>query len=61
MTTGYFRAILIGKLTPFIRSYIPVVAGIMKVQPLPYAKVIICTAIIWSGGWITVGWLFAGL
>jgi membrane-associated protein len=51
------RNIFIAKLTPFIRSYLPVVAGILQVQPVLYGRIILLTAIIWSGGWVTVGWL----
>lgn len=52
------RSIFMAKLTPFVRSYIPVVAGLMHIAPLLYGRVILFTAIIWSGGWITAGWFF---
>lgn len=52
------RNIFIAKLTPFVRSYLPVVAGLLHVRLLVYGRIIFCTAIIWSGGLITVGWLF---
>ncbi|MES2373323.1 MAG: hypothetical protein V4557_12135 [Bacteroidota bacterium] len=52
------RHIFIAKLTPFVRSYLPVVAGLLHVRLLVYGRIIFCTAIIWSGGLITVGWLF---
>lgn len=51
------KPIFIAKLTPFVRSYIPVVAGLLQVEPALYGRVIILTAIIWSGGWVTAGWL----
>ncbi|MDB5211572.1 MAG: rane protein DedA family [Sediminibacterium sp.] len=51
------RNIFIAKLTPFVRSYLPVVAGILQVQHLVYGRIILCAAIIWSGGWVTAGWL----
>lgn len=51
------RNILMAKLTPFVRGYIPVVAGLLQVQPAIYGRIILVTAIIWSGGWVTAGWL----
>lgn len=51
------RNIFLAKLTPFVRSYIPVVAGLLQVQPVLYGRIVFFTAIIWSGGWVTVGWL----
>lgn len=51
------RNIFIAKLTPFVRSYLPVVAGLLHVRLLVYVRIIFCTAIIWSGGLITAGWL----
>jgi membrane-associated protein len=50
------RHIFLAKLTPFVRSYLPVVAGLLQVQPVLYGRIIFVTAIIWSGGWITAGW-----
>ena len=51
------RNIFMAKLTPFVRSYIPVAAGLLQVSPLLYGRIIFLTAIIWSGGIVTVGWL----
>lgn len=51
------RTIFMAKLTPFVRSYIPVVAGLLHISPIQYGRIIFFTAFIWSGGWITAGWL----
>lgn len=51
------RYIFVAKLTPFVRSYIPVVAGLVQLNPMQYARIIFLTAFIWSGGWVTAGWL----
>lgn len=51
------RNIFIAKLTPFVRSYLPVVAGLLHVRLFVYGRIIFCTAIIWSGGLATAGWL----
>lgn len=57
MASGRGRPIFIAKLTPFVRSYIPVVAGLLQVEPALYGRIIVVTAMIWSGGWVTAGWL----
>ena len=54
---GNGMPIFIAKLTPFIRAYLPIVAGFMQVHPYLYGRIIFCTAIIWTGGWVTAGWL----
>jgi membrane-associated protein len=51
------RNIFVAKLTPFVRSYIPVVAGMLNINPVFYRRIIVITAIIWTGGWVTAGWL----
>ena len=51
------RNIFIAKLTPFVRSYLPVAAGLLQVEPVLYGRIILLTAFIWSGGWVTAGWL----
>ncbi len=57
IASGNGRHIFIAKLTPFVRSYIPVVAGLLQVEPVLYGRIIFLTAIIWTGGWVTAGWL----
>lgn len=57
VATGNGRHIFIAKLTPFVRSYIPVVAGLLQIDPVLYGRVIFFTAVIWSGGWVTAGWV----
>jgi membrane-associated protein len=51
------RKIFIAKLTPFVRSYLPVVAGLLQVEPLLYGRIVLITAFIWTGGWVSAGWL----
>lgn len=51
------RNIFVAKLTPFVRSYLPVVAGLLHVAPALYGRIVLITAFIWSGGWVTAGWL----
>ncbi len=51
------RNILLAKLTPFVRGYLPVAAGLLKIDTNLYARVIAVSAVVWSGGWVTAGWL----
>jgi membrane-associated protein len=51
------RNIFVAKLTPFIRSYLPVVAGLLKVDQALYMRIVLLTAFIWTGGWVTLGWI----
>ncbi|MEO8171434.1 MAG: VTT domain-containing protein [Sediminibacterium sp.] len=51
------RNIFIAKLTPFVRSYLPVVAGLLQVQHQVYGRIVFCAAIVWNGSLITAGWL----
>ncbi len=51
------RNIFMAKLTPFVRSYLPVVAGLLQVDRLLYGRIVLITAFIWTGGWVTAGWI----
>ena len=51
------RNIFMAKLTPFVRSYLPVVAGLLQVDAGLYGRIVFVTAFIWTGGWVTAGWL----
>ena len=53
------RNLFIAKMTPFIRGYVAVVAGLLQIPPILYGKIIALTAISWTGGWLTAGWLLA--
>ncbi len=59
IAAGSGRNLFLAKLTPFVRSYIPAVAGLLKVSPALYARVVIVAAVTWSGGLVTAGWLFS--
>ncbi len=51
------RNIFVAKLTPFVRSYLPVVAGLLKIDTALYGRIVLITAFIWTGGWVTAGWI----
>jgi membrane protein DedA with SNARE-associated domain len=55
------RNLFIGKLTPFVRGYIPVAAGILQIHPFLYGRTVVLAAILWSGGWLTAGWIVYGM
>jgi len=53
------RNIFVAKLTPFVRSYLPVVAGLLKIDTGLFGRIVLITAFIWTGGWVTAGWLLS--
>lgn len=57
MLHGNGRNLLIGKITPFIRGYVPVAAGMLQIHPLLYGRTVLFAAVVWSGGWVTAGWI----
>ena len=60
MQQNAYKTICLGKITPFLRGIIPVAAGMVQVSVWVYIQALLVTAIIWTGGWMTVGWLMAG-
>ncbi len=57
MVTRNGRKLFICKLTPFVRSYVPVVAGLLQLPTGSYTRIVLLTAVIWSGGLVTIGWV----
>ena len=53
--------LLIGRLTPFIRGYISVATGLLKISPKKYVPVLIFAAICWTGGWVVLGFISSPL
>jgi membrane protein DedA with SNARE-associated domain len=53
------KKIFIGRLIPFVRGYIPVVAGLIRVDIYKYISTVFVSALLWSGGWVIAGWLAA--
>jgi membrane-associated protein len=51
--------IFFAKLTPFVRSYLPVAAGLVAICPARFLRIITIAAIFWTGGIISLGWYFA--
>lgn len=50
------RTIFFLRITPFLRGYISVFAGIMHFPFKVYFKQIVLSAILWTGGWVILGW-----
>jgi len=51
------RRIFLGRLIPFLRGYVSVVAGMLHINMKSYASMIILSALLWSGGYVMMGWL----
>ena len=49
--------IFIGRLTPFLRGYISVATGLLNISAKRYIPILISSAICWTGGWVTIGYL----
>ncbi len=51
------RTILFLRITPFIRGYVSVFAGIMHFPFKMYFNQVVLSAILWTGGWVVLGWI----
>jgi len=47
--------IFLGRLTPFLRGYISVAAGILLIKPQAFLKTVLLSAVTWSGGLVLAG------
>ena len=56
---GRRRNLFLAKMTPFIRGYVSVIAGLLQIPLILYGWITVLTAISWTGGWLIVGWLLA--
>ena len=48
--------IFIGRLSPFIRGYVSVITGLLRIKPARYYPIAIATAFIWSLGYVGTGY-----
>ncbi len=55
MINSSHKSLLLFRLTPFIRGYVSVLAGIIHLSQKKYLKVIIISSFLWTGGWILLG------
>jgi len=52
--------VFFGRLLPFARGYAAVAAGLFELRPLYFFLAVFSSALVWSGGFVTVGRLFGG-
>jgi membrane protein DedA with SNARE-associated domain len=47
--------IYLGRLIPYLRSYISIAAGILQTRPKTYLIAVLASAATWSGGYVIIG------
>lgn len=47
--------VFLGRLLPYLRGYVSVAAGLLKIPPRIFLSSVLLSAIIWSGGYILAG------
>ncbi|MDB5188950.1 MAG: alkaline phosphatase, DedA family [Candidatus Nomurabacteria bacterium] len=50
--------VFLGRLLPFARGYSAVAAGLLEVAPQPFFTAVTASALVWSGGFVTLGMIF---
>lgn len=50
--------IFFGRLLPFARGYAAVAAGLFGIKPLDFFIAVVASALVWSGGFVTLGAVF---
>jgi membrane protein DedA with SNARE-associated domain len=53
-------AVFIGRMVPFARGYAAVAAGVFDLSPWIFFTAVISSALVWSGGFVTLGNIFGG-
>lgn len=53
------RIILIGRLTPFLRAYTSIAAGLLKVRGRIFLAAALTSSVVYSGGLLMAGWMLA--
>ncbi len=59
IVNGGIKSIFIGRLTPYLRGYTSLICGAVKINSKKYLTTVISTAIIWSGGYVALGYFIA--
>jgi membrane protein DedA with SNARE-associated domain len=52
-------SIYLGRLTPFLRGYVSIAAGLLRIKPRKFLTTVLLSAITWSGGLVLLGRLLA--
>ncbi len=50
--------IFLGRMLPFARGYAAVAAGLLNIKPVKFAMAVVASALVWSGGFVTLGAIF---
>jgi len=53
-------AVFLGRMIPFARGYAAVAAGVFDLRPFIFFTAVIASALIWTGGFVTLGKIFGG-
>lgn len=51
------RFLLVGRLTPFVRAYTSIVAGLLHVKRRQFVAVALLSSVLYSGGLVVTGWI----
>jgi len=54
---GNHQHIFIGRLIPYVRGYTSIAAGMCRIDTRRYIITIFCSAVLWSGGFVMIGWI----
>jgi len=49
--------IFLGRLMPYLRGYVSIAAGLLQVDYKVFISVAVLSAVIWSGGYVTLGFI----
>ena len=52
-------SIYLGRLTPFLRGYVSIAAGLLHINPKKFLSTVMLSAVTWSGGLVLLGRLLA--
>jgi membrane protein DedA with SNARE-associated domain len=52
-------SIYLGRLTPFLRGYVSIAAGLLHIKPSKFLTTVFLSAVTWSGGLVLLGRLLA--
>lgn len=55
VSKGGIWAIWVGRITPFIRGYTSIIAGILHIKPKKFLPIALISAFVWSGICVSVG------
>ena len=50
--------IFLGRLVPYLRGYISIAAGLLRISPVIFITTVFVSGAVWSGGYATVGYIF---